>query len=140
MDLTSLLDPLAIVTIGGLALTITQYIKQALPESTIKYANILAGLAAAFLYYYKPGIVPNYDEIIKIVITGLLGGVGSDTGFNFLSAKKSPAFTLSSKPIVLPKIPEIAPEIKAVINSPEMKMAIESMIKAFQPPASEVKT
>ncbi len=138
-QLTSLLDPVAVATIGMLALTITQYIKGILPDGAVKYANVLAGLVAAFLYFYKPGVVPNYDEIIKIVITGFLGGAGSATGFDFLSGKKSPPFTLSSKPTPPPKLPDLSPEIKAVMESPALKDTIKSMIEAFQPPLAEVK-
>ena len=140
MELMNLLDPLALAAISPLALMITQYIKDKIPDKTIPYANIGAGLLAAFLYYYKPGIVPDFNQIVLMVVNGAIGAGGSDLVFDFLRAKPgSPQFSLSSKPPTPPKPIDTEKLVKAILESPQIKAATTEALKAFQP-LSEAKT
>jgi hypothetical protein len=140
MELMNLLDPLALAAISPLALMITQYIKDKIPDKTVPYANIAAGLLAAFLYYYKPGVVPDFNQVVMMVINGAIGAGGSDLVYDFLRAKPgSPQFSLSSKPVELPKPPktlkELDPKIQAAIDEAIKEMATTLL----RPPAGVVK-
>jgi len=129
MDIMSVLNVPAMGIISALALAITQYVKASIPEKAIPYANILAGVVAAFLYFYKPGTPIDY---IPVIVNGVLGAVGADLGFDFLSVKKSPMFTLSSKPEAPPKPKK---EEKPAVDP----ILVEAVRAAIAKPASEVK-
>ncbi len=130
MDIMSVLDPVALAAISALALTITQYIKGTIPEKIVPYANVLAGLVAAFLYFYKPGIIPDYNQIITMVVNGVLGATGSHLSYDFLSSKRSPQFSLSSKPTE-PAKPE------PIKIPPEFLDTIKGMFASLVPPPAE---
>jgi hypothetical protein len=94
MNLPSIIDLTAVAGIGMLAMMIIQYIKDSLPTKLIRWCTLLAGIGVSFLWFYKPGI--NYDFVV-VIANGVLGAIGADTGYNFLSPTNSPSFTLPSK-------------------------------------------
>ena len=95
MNLTKVLDGPAMLQIAGIAMAVTQYIKEGIPEKLIPVVNILVGIGASFLWFYDPSN-GNVDFVV-IIANGVLAAVTSDTAYNFLSATNSSPFTLPSK-------------------------------------------
>jgi hypothetical protein len=133
MDLTNILEAISILdfkamlAVAGLSMAITQYVKGWLPDKLIKPGNLLAGIFVAFLCFYKPNIPVDW---VRVIANGVLGAIGADLGFNFLSVGKSPMFTLSSKPIPTPPAPKPKVEEPAVIIQPGLVEAVAAAIKA----------
>ncbi|MGD0662851.1 MAG: hypothetical protein ABSD38_32770 [Syntrophorhabdales bacterium] len=86
------LDASKIAQIGALVLVVVQYVKVAIPEKVTPFVSIALGILISFLFQYYAG---KFDIVIGIV-NGVLGAVGADTGYGFLSNSKSPQFTLAS--------------------------------------------
>ena len=137
MDLTNILEAISILDIktmlavAGLSMAITQYVKGWTPDKLVKAINLVAGVLVAFLCFYKPNIPVDW---VRVVANGILGAIGADLGFNFLSAGKSPMFSLSSKPEAPPKPKK---EEKPIEIPPGLIEAVAAAIKA---PPTEAKT
>jgi hypothetical protein len=95
MNLPGIFDVQAMAGIAVLALIVIQYIKNKLPENLIRWITVLVSIGVSFIWFYKEGAGYNY---IVVIVNGAFAAFGSDTGYNFLSAKPdSPAFTLPAK-------------------------------------------
>jgi hypothetical protein len=86
------LDVSKISQIGALVLVVVQYIKVAIPEKAIPFVSIAIGILISFLFQYYAGKI----DILIGIVNGVIGAVGADTGYGFLSNSKSPQFTLAS--------------------------------------------
>lgn len=103
MNLPGIFDVQAMAGIAALALIVIQYIKDELPEKLIRWITVLVSIGVSFIWFYKEGAGYNY---IVVIVNGAFAAFGADTGYNFLSGNKSPAFTLPSKaPEVINKTP-----------------------------------
>jgi hypothetical protein len=114
------------IAIAAIAMAFTQYVKGWIPEKAIRAVNLLAGVGAAYLCFYKPDAAV---EWVKIIANGLIGAVGADLGFDFFSAKKSQIFSLSSKPEAPPKPKK---EEKPIEIPPGLIEAVAAAIKTPQ--------
>jgi chromate transport protein ChrA len=84
-----------IATIGMLVLAVIQYVKSMIPDKLVPVASILAGIGVAFLLFYDPKV--GYVDPVVVIANGVLGAVGADSGYQFLSSKTSPPLSLPSK-------------------------------------------
>ena len=126
MDITSLLNWEAIAAGTTAASTVTQAIKSKLPEKILPYVSIASALAGTFAYYFNPNTPPDYNQIVLMVINGGLGAAIAKWGYDFLSSKNSPPFTLPSKPTAPSKPPEI-PQAALDTISKSLKEAFASL-------------
>lgn len=94
MDLSSFFDLAKLASVGALTLIIIQYIKEPIPEKLIKWVTLLVGILVSFFIEYKVG---GALDVVVIVANGIVGAMGADGGYQFLSGTKSPAFSLPSQ-------------------------------------------
>ena len=85
-------DVSRIAEIGALVIVIVQYIKKPIREDVVPFVSIGIGILISFLLEYYGGTI----DILAGIVNGVLGAVGADTGYGFLSNTKSPQFTLAS--------------------------------------------
>jgi hypothetical protein len=76
-------------------------------------------------------VVPDFNQIVMMVVNGAIGAGGSDLVYDFLRAKPgSPQFSLSSKPITPPKPVEpikVSPEVLDAMLKDGIQKAIASL-------------
>src|SRR5512139_1395274 len=94
MDWASLFDLPKLATIGTLTMIIIQYIKEAIPEKFITTATVLVGIGISFFVEYK---ALGSTDVVTTIVNGVMGAMGADSGYQFLSGGKSLPFTLPSK-------------------------------------------
>ncbi len=92
-NLPDFLDLSRIAQIGSLLIVVVQYIKKFIPDKYIPYVSMAIGILISFLFEYKGEKI----DIVTGIVNGVLGAVGADTGYLFLSRTKSPQFTLPSR-------------------------------------------
>lgn len=92
MNFPSWMDPEKLAIVIGLTLMLTQYLKEFLPEGVIKLAAIAIAILVSWLT-----LMASMNPYAKIVLYALFAVAGADTGYQFLSSKKSAAFTLPSR-------------------------------------------
>lgn len=95
MNLPSIINIEIVAAIAALVLVITQYIKNLIPSKFVPPVAILVGIGLSFLYFYKPA--GGTIDVVAMIANGVLGALMADAGYNFLSPKNSPLFSLPSK-------------------------------------------
>lgn len=94
MDWMDLFDMTKLGKIAALTLVLVQYLKAMIPETYIKAIAMLIGIGVSVVIDLQ--LAPTYQNIVSIIVNGVIGAVLADTGYGFLSNKNG-SFTLPTK-------------------------------------------